>query len=131
STVNSPVLGPDGRMVSIIHRVEDVTEYVRFRQQGGRSAGEAGSIDGAFNHMEADILQRSRELQQLNEHLRVVQRVARIGSWQVEMHSNGRTAWSTETGGIFGVTNGSFGDDYQSFLGLVHPDDRPRLIEYG
>lgn len=130
STVNSPVLGPDGRMISIIHRVEEVTEFVRLRQQGGRSAGGAGSNDGALDHMEADILQRSRELQQLNEHLRVVQRVARIGSWQVELHGNGRTAWSPESSGIFGVANGSFGDDYESFLGLVHPDDRPRLIDY-
>ena len=34
SPVNTPVLDPDGRLAYIIHRVEDVTEFVRLQQQG-------------------------------------------------------------------------------------------------
>jgi PAS domain S-box-containing protein len=34
SPVNSPVLGEDGQVVYIIHRVEDVTDVVRMEQQG-------------------------------------------------------------------------------------------------
>jgi PAS domain S-box-containing protein len=34
SPVNSPVVGEDGRVVYIIHRVEDVTDVVRLKQQG-------------------------------------------------------------------------------------------------
>ncbi len=127
SAINSPVLAPDGRVISIIHRVEDVTEYVRYRQQEGRTDS---SGDETLDRMEADILQRSRELQQLNDHLRVVQRVARIGSWQMELHGNGHTRWSPETARIFGATDSSLGDDFESFLALVHPEDRPRLVEY-
>ncbi|MFN7976085.1 MAG: PAS domain-containing protein, partial [Acidobacteriota bacterium] len=33
SPVNSPVLGPGGDLVFIIHRVEDVTEFVRLKEQ--------------------------------------------------------------------------------------------------
>lgn len=34
SPVNSPVLGSDGSLLYIIHRVEDVTEFVRLKQAG-------------------------------------------------------------------------------------------------
>src|SRR5262249_20851497 len=33
SPVNSPVFGPDGEVVYIIHRVEDVTEFIRLKLQ--------------------------------------------------------------------------------------------------
>src|SRR5690606_23607124 len=117
----------DGRVISIIHRVEDVTEYVRYRQQGGPAASPG---DRTLARMEADILQRSRELQQINDHLRTVQRVARIGSWQMELHGDGRTTWSPETADILGATGGSGAVDFASFLALVHPDDRAGLVEY-
>src|SRR5690606_24152538 len=110
-------------VISIIHRVEDVTEYVRYRRQGGRAGSSGGQ---PLDRMEADILQRSRELQQLNDHLRVVQRVARIGSWQMELHGDGRSTSSPETARILGA--GAV--DFMSFLALVHPDDRPGLVEY-
>ena len=35
SPVNTPLLGPDHVVVYIIHRVEDVTEFVRLKQQEG------------------------------------------------------------------------------------------------
>ncbi len=130
SAVNSPVLGPDGRVISIIHRVEDVTEYVRLRRQGARADDGTAPPDAALDRMAADILQRSRELQQINDHLRVVQRVARIGSWQLALHDGGRMSWSPETGRILGLEHGALGDHFESFLSLVHPDDRPRLAEY-
>jgi PAS domain S-box-containing protein len=36
SSTNSPVLGDDGRLAYIIHHVEDVTDVVRLREQGGQ-----------------------------------------------------------------------------------------------
>jgi diguanylate cyclase (GGDEF)-like protein/PAS domain S-box-containing protein len=34
SPINTPVLGPDGEVAAIVHRVEDVTEIVRLRSEG-------------------------------------------------------------------------------------------------
>ncbi len=34
SPLNSPLMGPDGKVAYIIHRVEDVTEFVRLKQRG-------------------------------------------------------------------------------------------------
>lgn len=61
SPVNSPVLGKAGEVEHIIHRVEDVTEFIRLKQQGGRQ--------------EAEIFERARELQAVNEQLRAASRV--------------------------------------------------------
>ncbi|MFI1334117.1 PP2C family protein-serine/threonine phosphatase [Streptomyces sp. NPDC020845] len=61
SPVNTPVLGPDGSVQLIIHRVEDVTDFVLGRAQVPftRTA-----------EMDADLRTRAQELQELNERLR-------------------------------------------------------------
>lgn len=63
SPVNSPVLGPDGRVVLIVHRVEEVTELIRAR-------GGTGSDSSRARVLEAELYTRSRELQEINERLR-------------------------------------------------------------
>ncbi|MER5217019.1 SpoIIE family protein phosphatase [Streptomyces sp. NPDC002838] len=61
SPVNAPVLGPNGKVVLLVHRVEEVTELIRAR--GGPSGGRARVL-------EAELYTRARELQELNERLR-------------------------------------------------------------
>jgi serine phosphatase RsbU (regulator of sigma subunit) len=61
SPVNAPVLGPDGKVVLVMHRVEEVTELIRAR---GGPRGSRAQI------LEAELYTRSRELQELNERLR-------------------------------------------------------------
>jgi signal transduction histidine kinase/CheY-like chemotaxis protein len=56
SPVNSPVLDDLRRVAYIIHRVEDVTEFVQLRERG--------------EGMEAEIVRRSRDLQAANAELR-------------------------------------------------------------
>ncbi|MFE9556185.1 PP2C family protein-serine/threonine phosphatase [Streptomyces sp. NPDC006692] len=63
SPVNAPVLGPDGRVVLIVHRVEEVTELIHAR-------GGEGSSDRQARVLEAELYTRSRELQEVNERLR-------------------------------------------------------------
>ncbi|MFD3457689.1 SpoIIE family protein phosphatase [Streptomyces sp. NPDC058691] len=61
STVNTPVLGEEGRVVLVAHRVEEVTELIRAR--GGPEGGRARVL-------EAELYSRARELQEVNERLR-------------------------------------------------------------
>ncbi|MCK8438160.1 SpoIIE family protein phosphatase [Streptomyces sp. D2-8] len=63
SPVNAPVLDPDGRVVLIVHRVEEVTELIRAR-------GGTGSDSSRARVLEAELYTRSRELQEVNERLR-------------------------------------------------------------
>ncbi|WP_338017604.1 PP2C family protein-serine/threonine phosphatase [Streptomyces adustus] len=68
SPVNTPVLGPDGGVAWIIHRVEDVTAFVRAR--GRRARSSSGSSSEREEAMEAELYIRAKELQRLNEELR-------------------------------------------------------------
>ncbi|MEV5973977.1 SpoIIE family protein phosphatase [Streptomyces sp. NPDC051921] len=68
SPVNTPVEGPDGRVALIIHRVEDVTAFMRSRRF--RPQGEGVRLSEREEGMEAELYARARELQRLNEELR-------------------------------------------------------------
>jgi signal transduction histidine kinase len=65
SPQNSPVLGPDGRVRFIIHRVEDVTEFVRLKQAGC----EKEELTKALQDMEAEVYLRAQEVASANRRL--------------------------------------------------------------
>ncbi|MEU9620789.1 MULTISPECIES: SpoIIE family protein phosphatase [unclassified Streptomyces] len=67
SPINTPVLGPDGQVAWIIHRVEDVTSFVL--SHTGRPVAGGGALSQR-QAMEAELYARAQQLQQLNEKLR-------------------------------------------------------------
>jgi hypothetical protein len=67
SPVNSPVLGSSGELLYIIHRVEDVTEFVRLKQLGSKLADELQSRAAS---MEMEVYLRAQEVQEANRRLR-------------------------------------------------------------
>ncbi len=66
SPINSPVLGVDRRIEYIIHRVEDVTEFVRRKSQ---PAGDTTEMRARMEQMEAEIFQSSQKVQTANQQL--------------------------------------------------------------
>ncbi|MER6035673.1 SpoIIE family protein phosphatase [Streptomyces sp. NPDC001835] len=70
SPVNTPVMGPDGQVAWIIHRVEDVTAFVKAYQAGDPTRIRVGQRLEAAQTLEAELYSRARELQRLNEELR-------------------------------------------------------------
>lgn len=70
SPVNSPVLDQLRRVRYIIHRVEDVTEFVRLRERGDEQAAVTAELREQAEGMEAEIVRRSQELQAANAELR-------------------------------------------------------------
>ncbi len=76
-----------------------------------------------------DISERKqweRELQLSEKQLAESQRVAKLGSWEWDIAKNEIT-WSDELYRIFGVKPSEFDASYETFLSMVHPDDRDRL----
>jgi signal transduction histidine kinase len=69
SPVNTPLLDPDGSVNCIIHRVEDVTDFVRARQHGREQAQLAESLRERADRFEAEIFQRATEVQEANRRL--------------------------------------------------------------
>ncbi|PBC67592.1 LOW QUALITY PROTEIN: serine phosphatase RsbU (regulator of sigma subunit) [Streptomyces sp. TLI_235] len=61
SPVNVPVLGADGSVVLLVHRVEEITELIRAH---GLPEGNRARV------LEAELYTRARELQEVNEGLR-------------------------------------------------------------
>ncbi|MER5537528.1 PP2C family protein-serine/threonine phosphatase [Streptomyces mirabilis] len=67
STVNIPLLDADGQVSLIVHRVEEVTALIRARRALGAAPEVPLTVEDA---MTADLLNRSQELEELNEELR-------------------------------------------------------------
>src|SRR3972149_6708052 len=86
---------------------------------------EGGNITGTLSSG-VDITERKRAEEALlvKEHLlSESQRIAHVGTWLYDM--TGRITWSDETYRIFGVSSDTFTPNAESFLNLIHPDDRP------
>jgi PAS domain S-box-containing protein len=69
SPVNTPVFGTDRQLTYIIHRVEDVTEFIRFKQQEIKEHKLTQALQKRTEQMEADIYLRAQELQEVNRQL--------------------------------------------------------------
>lgn len=86
SPVNTPVLGPEGEVQWIIHRVEDMTEFMLTRPPRPKPDGSGGEREA----MEAELYRRAQELQRLNEELREAhgrERQTALALQEVMLHS--------------------------------------------
>lgn len=60
-------------------------------------------------------------------HLEIVQRIARLGSWDADVATD-EQRWSEEVFAILGIPD-TVEPGYGVFLDAVHPDDRARLVQ--
>ncbi|HJV21043.1 MAG TPA: ATP-binding protein [Holophagaceae bacterium] len=74
SPTNVPVLGPDGELQYIIHRVEDVTDYVRLNQLQAEQDQITEELRSRAGRMGVEIFQRAQEIQEANRQLMELQR---------------------------------------------------------
>jgi len=89
SPVNCPVLGPDGEVQYLIHRVEDATEFVRLKQAGLEREKMAESLRIRAERVDAEIYLRAQEVAESNRQLqtangelaRLYERIAEL-MWQ-------------------------------------------------
>lgn len=120
----------------VVNGRDDVVEVeYRFKTRDGRwiwclshdsefahnQDGSVSQIIGTF----IDITERKQaeeELRQSRKDLDRAQEVGQIGSWRLDVSDNILT-WSDENHRIFGVPKGT-NLTYESFLEIVHPDDR-------
>ena len=70
SPVNSPVLGADGEIEYLVHRVEDVTDFIKEKRP--ELAESESGLRTRMEQMEAEIFRSSHEVQSANEQLRLV-----------------------------------------------------------
>ena len=73
-----------------------------------------------------DVTERKAAVEALRttaDRLKEAQRIAHIGSWDLDLRSN-QLHWSDEVFRIFETAPGPFRASYEAFLDAVHPDDR-------
>jgi PAS domain S-box-containing protein len=79
--------------------------------------------DITASKMAEQALQESEcKLQVILESLNQAQRIALLGSWQLNLETN-HLWWSDETYRIFGVTPNDFSPTWEAIKAIIHPDD--------
>lgn len=139
SPVNSPVFGVNGEVTYIIHRVEDVTEFVRLKQAGGEQHRITEQLRTRTGEMEAEIFRRAQQVQAVNSQLRTEldarkqaeQDVERFFALSLDMLCIAKSdGYFKRVSPAFTQTLGWSTDEMlaRPFLDFVHPDDRPATL---
>ena len=102
----------DGRQIAIALTISPV------RDSAGKLVGASSVSHDVTKQIEAEAALRYSE-----ERLRAAQRLAKVGSWELDLVTNA-LIWSDEIYRIFEVDPAQFVASYDAFLGLIHPDDR-------
>jgi PAS domain S-box-containing protein len=76
--------------------------------------------------LEHRVDERTAELRQSRQSLAEAQRIAHMGSWELDLVTD-KLKWSEEIYRIFEIDPAQFGASYEAFLNTVHPDDRQRV----
>ena len=87
---------------------------------------ELGQLTDAFNGMLQRIGESNAALGASEERLRLALEGSRTGSWDWSFET-GRIIWDDYMYPLFGRSREQFGGSLQSFLEIVHPDDRSLL----
>jgi two-component system cell cycle sensor histidine kinase/response regulator CckA len=75
----------------------------------------------------SELVERDRALRESQASLATAQRVAHLGSWELDLTGGDRLTWSDETYRIFGYKPGEVPASNELFFRLVHPDDVERV----
>jgi PAS domain S-box-containing protein len=89
------------------------------------------SDEQSFTYSVANLVSLAlaeRERRKSEAALERAQEIAHIGSWELDFATDILT-WSAETYRIFGIETDRFGSSFESFLSMVHPDDRAMISE--
>ena len=84
------------------------------------------AITAAFKDQEARVRERTVELGDSNRALKEAQRLARMGSWELDLETN-QVTWSEEAYQLYGISPENFEPTFETALELIHPDDRQLL----
>jgi PAS domain S-box-containing protein len=137
--INTPVLGADGEVALVIHRVEEVTDIVRLRGEiaaNDKTTGQQQDTIDQLRRTETALRATETELRVLNADLerQVLERShVRGQTWRLSPELLG----VANLQGFFTSTNPAWGRTLgwseaelgqQPFVDLVHPDDREATV---
>lgn len=89
-----------------------------------QTMGVIGSQIGQFMQR----LAAQESLQESTERLRLALEAGRMGTWRWDI-ATGTVVWDETLEAIYGLPPGGFNGTYQEYLALLHPEDRPWVVE--
>lgn len=98
-----PMLGAGHEVCGIICAAIDISRRV--------------AAEASMQRLAAEVLRSEQRLSR-------AQRIASLGSWELDLVAPYQLVWSDETYRIFGLQPQEFAASYEAFLDCVHPDDR-------
>lgn len=133
SPVNSPVFGPRGEIAFIVHRVEDVTPFVR-AERAEKGGDGIPFLQGSPTHLEAEIVRRTHELLRMNQQLRhseerfkLAVAIAQMGTFEIDLRSDAVTV-NEEGRAVYGWPADA-PLTFSQVQSHFHPDDRQPVLE--
>jgi PAS domain S-box-containing protein len=97
-----------------------INYHQRIQQEGQSHAQELRAL--------AERRRVDRELQKSEQRLQLALKAAQMGVWEWNLQT-GEEIWSPETEHLLGIEPNSFAGRYESFLAMVHPDDREQCAQ--
>ncbi len=125
SPQNVPLLHADGTIHHIIHRAEDITEFMRLKQREQQDSAARDALRQQAAHMEAELYNHSREVARMHAHLKEAQQSLRqaaaivksSGDAIISKRLDGRTtSWNPAAQQVFGYTEGEMLDQPMTLL---------------
>ncbi|MDR3689275.1 MAG: PAS domain S-box protein [Fimbriimonas sp.] len=77
SPINTPIIDDRGEVEFIVHRVEDVTDYVATKQAEGEREAFMRDLQDRSNHMELELVKRAEEIVAANREIEEQQKASR------------------------------------------------------
>jgi PAS domain S-box-containing protein len=87
-----------------------------------------GRVQKGIIRDENALFQAKEEAERTEKNLIQAQSVANIGNWSLDLKTE-KLWWSDEIFKIFGIDSSAFGANLETFLNVVHPDDRAYVNE--
>ena len=106
----------DDEVIGVLGVYEDISEAKRLEEELLRHR----------QHLEELVAERTRALREREFRLAETQRIARLGSWALDVATR-RLAWSDESFRIAGLVVQAEAPSFDQYRASIHPQDQPAL----